>query len=71
MPPVYDVERTGLLLLGPANDFLSGGGKLSVKLCDFSAAVRLLENVRTTVEVVREREIHVLYVSHRRWQPRD
>ena len=69
--PVYDVKRTGLLLVDPYNDFLSDGGKLFPMLRDVAADVRLLDNLRSTVNAVRKADIQVVYVPHRRWQPGD
>ena len=69
--PVYDAERTALLLVDPYNDFLSDGGKLFPMLRDVAADVRLLDNLRATVDTVRKADIQVVYVPHRRWQPGD
>jgi nicotinamidase-related amidase len=69
--PVYDVERTALLLVDPYNDFLSDGGKLFPMLRDTAADVRLLDNLRATVIAARKADIQVIYVPHRRWQPGD
>ena len=69
--PVYDVERTALLLVDPYNDFLSDGGKLFPMLRDIAADVRLLDNLRATVIAARKADIQVIYVPHRRWQPGD
>jgi nicotinamidase-related amidase len=69
--PVYDVERTALLLVDPYNDFLSDGGKLFPMLRDVAADVHLLDNLRATVDTVRKADLQVLYVPHRRWQPGD
>jgi nicotinamidase-related amidase len=69
--PVYDAQRTGLLLVDPYNDFLSDGGKLFPMLRDIAADVRLLDNLRAAVDTVRKADIQVVYVPHRRWQPGD
>ena len=69
--PIYDAQRTGLLLVDPYNDFLSDGGKLFPMLRDIAADVRLLDNLRATVGAAREADIQVFYVPHRRWQPGD
>jgi nicotinamidase-related amidase len=69
--PVYDAERTGLLLVDPYNDFLSDGGKLFPMLRDIAADVRLLDNLRAAVDAARKADIQVVYVPHRRWQPGD
>ena len=69
--PVYDAQRTGLLLVDPYNDFLSDGGKLFPMLRDIAADVRLLDNLRVTVDTARKADIQVFYVPHRRWQPGD
>ena len=64
--PVYDAQRTGLLLVDPYNDFLSDGGKLFPMLRDIAADVRLLDNLRVTVDTARKTDIQVFYVPHRR-----
>jgi nicotinamidase-related amidase len=69
--PVYDTERTALLLVDPYNDFLSDGGKLFPMLRDVAADVRLLDNLCATVDTARKADIQVFYVPHRRWQPGD
>ena len=69
--PVYDAKRTALLLVDPYNDFLSDGGKLFPMLRDVAADVRLLDNLRATVDTVRKADLQVFYVPHRRWQPGD
>jgi nicotinamidase-related amidase len=69
--PVYDAERTGLLLVDPYNDFLSDGGKLFPMLRDIAADVRLLDNLRAAVDTARNAGIQVVYVPHRRWHPGD
>jgi nicotinamidase-related amidase len=69
--PVYDAGRTALLLVDPYNDFLSDGGKLFPMLRDIAADVRLIDNLRATVNAARNADIQVIYVPHRRWQPGD
>jgi nicotinamidase-related amidase len=69
--PVYDAKRTALLLVDPYNDFLSDGGKLFPMLRDVAADVRLLDNLRATVDTARKADIQVFCVPHRRWQPGD
>lgn len=69
--PIYRPERTGLLLVDPYNDFLSDGGKLFPMLRDVADDVRLLDNLRATVDAARDAGIQVFYVPHRRWQPGD
>ena len=69
--PVYDVERTALLLVDPYNDFLSDGGKLFPMLRDVAADVHLLDNLRAAVDTARKADLQVFYVPHRRWQPGD
>jgi nicotinamidase-related amidase len=69
--PVYDAERTALLLVDPYNDFLSDGGKLFPMLRDVAADVHLLDNLRAAVDTARKADLQVFYVPHRRWQPGD
>jgi nicotinamidase-related amidase len=69
--PVYDAERTALLLVDPYNDFLSDGGKLFPMLHDVAADVHLLDNLRAAVDTARKADLQVFYVPHRRWQPGD
>ena len=69
--PVYDAERTALLLVDPYNDFLSDGGKLFPMFRDVAADVHLLDNLRAAVDTARKADLQVFYVPHRRWQPGD
>ena len=72
MPTIaYEKQRTALLVVDPYNDFLSDGGKLFPMLSDIAAEVRLLDNLRATVNAVRKADIQLFYVPHRRWQPGD
>ena len=65
------VDRTGLLLVDPYNDFLSEGGKLWPMLKEVAAEVGLLGNLRTIVNAARKAGIQIFIVPHRRWEPGD
>jgi len=67
----YAVDRTGLLLVDPYNDFLSEGGKLWPMLKEVAAEVGLLGNLRTIVNAARKAGIQIFIVPHRRWEPGD
>ncbi|CAG9185798.1 isochorismatase family cysteine hydrolase [Cupriavidus pampae] len=69
--PVYRAERCGLLLVDPYNDFLSEGGKVFPMIEAVAKDVGLLDNMRAVVAAVRNANIQVFYVPHRRWQPGD
>jgi nicotinamidase-related amidase len=67
----YPLERTGLLLVDPYNDFLSEGGKLWPMLQEIATEVGLLDNLRAIVGAARKVGIQVFIVPHRRWEPGD
>jgi nicotinamidase-related amidase len=67
----YPLERTGLLLVDPYNDFLSEGGKLWPMLQAIATEVGLLDNLRAIVGAARKVGIQVFIVPHRRWEPGD
>jgi nicotinamidase-related amidase len=69
--PVYPIERTGLLLVDPYNDFLSEDGKVFPMIKEIATENGLLDNLRATVAAVRKAHIQVFYVPHRRWEPGD
>ncbi|HEY3145575.1 MAG TPA: isochorismatase family cysteine hydrolase [Dongiaceae bacterium] len=67
----YPLERTGVLLVDPYNDFLSEGGKLWPMLKEIATEVGLLGNLRAIVSAAREIRIQIFIVPHRRWEPGD
>jgi len=67
----YPLERTGLLLVDPYNDFLSEGGKLWPMLQEIATEVGLLDNLRAIVGAARKAGVQVFIVPHRRWEPGD
>src|ERR1044071_4783547 len=67
----YPLERTGLLLVDPYNDFLSEGGKLWPMLQEIATEVGLLDNLRAIMGAARKVGIQVFIVPHRRWEPGD
>lgn len=69
--PVYRIERTGLLLVDPYNDFLSEGGKVFPMIKEIATETRLLDNLRATVDAARKARVQIFYVPHRRWEPGD
>jgi nicotinamidase-related amidase len=64
----YAVNRTGLLLVDPYNDFLSEGGKLWPSVKPVAEQVDLLAHLRALVETARRTGVVVFYVPHRRWR---
>lgn len=71
MTETYPLDRTGLLLVDPYNDFLSDGGKLWPMLKEVATEVGLLGNLRAVVDAARAARIQVFIVPHRRWEPGD
>jgi nicotinamidase-related amidase len=67
----YNSRRTGLLLVDPYNDFLSDGGKLWPMLKEVADEVGLLDNLRAVLAAVRQADVQVFFVPHRRWEPGD
>ncbi len=67
----YDLERTGLLLVDPYNDFFAEEGKLWPFAKEVAESVNMLSNLRTIMETVRKAGIQVFFVPHHRWEPAD
>jgi len=67
----YDINSTALLLVDPYNDFLSEGGKIWPAIKEIATEVDLLNNLRVITAAIRDADIPVFYVPHRRWQPGD
>ena len=67
----YPVNRTGLLVIDPYNDFLSDGGKLWPKVKGVAASVDLIAHLCTLVATSRKLGIIIFYVPHRRWHEGD
>lgn len=67
----YPVNRTGLLVVDPYNDFLSEGGKLWPKIKAIAESVDLMGHLRAFLATARRLGIIVFYVPHRRWQEGD
>lgn len=65
------MDRTGLLLIDPYNDFLSEGGKLNGRLRPVAEAVRAVDHMREVVAAMRAAGVPVLYVPHHRAAPND
>ena len=72
MPRInYPVNRTGLLLVDPYNDFLSEGGKLWPQIRQIAESIDLIGHMRTLLVTTRRLGIAVFYVPHRRSQEGD
>ncbi len=69
--PEYGRQTTALLFIDPYNDFLSAGGKVWPRIETIAQEIGLLDNLRTIVASVREADIRVVIVPHRRWEPGD
>jgi len=67
----YPVNRTGLLVVDPYNDFLSDGGKLWPKIKPVAESVDLIAHLRALIATARELGIVIFYVPHRRWHEGD
>ena len=64
-------DRTALLLVDPYNDFLSEGGKFWPMVEGVARDVGLIANLQAVVAAVREAELPVVFVPHRRSEPGD
>jgi len=67
----YVIERTGLLLVDPYNDFLSPTGKLWPRAKEVAEEVNLLSNLKSIVDAARQSGVRVFVVPHHRWEPGD
>lgn len=69
--PRYSVDRTGLVLVDPYNDFLAEDGKIWPRVRDVAEAVGLHHHLRRLLAGVRAAGIGVFVAPHRRWRPGD
>lgn len=69
--PEYGRQTTALLFIDPYNDFLSEGGKVWPRIETIAQEIGLLDNLGTILAAVREADIRVVIVPHRRWEPGD
>ncbi|MDM8177833.1 MULTISPECIES: isochorismatase family cysteine hydrolase [Olivibacter] len=67
----YEGDNTALLFIDPYNDFLSEGGKIWPRVKDVAEDNNLLNNLRTIVKAVRQADIPVFIVPHKRWESTD
>ena len=67
----YPVNRTGLLVIDPYNDFLSDGGKLWPKIKAVAESVDLIAHLRALIAKARQLGIVIFYLPHRRWHEGD
>jgi len=68
---IYAVDRTGLLIVDPYNDFMSEGGELYEATRETAEAVGFYDNMRKLVPAIRAARIQVLIVRHHRWREGD
>jgi nicotinamidase-related amidase len=67
----YPANRAAYLLVDPYNDFLSDGGKVYPFIKPIADQVGLLDNLRKLDREVRDHNVPVFFVPHRRWEPGD
>lgn len=67
----YDPQRSALLVVDPYNDFLSSGGKLFDYTKKSIEAVDCVAHMTKVLAAARDAGLHVVFVPHRRWRPRD
>jgi len=67
----YIIEKTGLLLVDPYNDFLAPTGKLWPKAKEVAEEVNLLSNLKSIVGAARQSGVRIFVVPHHRWEPGD
>ena len=58
----YVIQRTGLLLVDPYNDFLSPTGKLWPRAKEVAEEVNLLTNLKSVVDAARQSGIRFFVV---------
>jgi nicotinamidase-related amidase len=67
----YEKDLTGLVVIDPYNDFISGGGKVWDRLKGVAEANQCVPHMRQVLDAARESDIRVFYALHRRYRPGD
>jgi ureidoacrylate peracid hydrolase len=66
-----DKEITGLVVIDPYNDFISGGGKVWDRLKAVAQANHCVPHMLEVLNAAREGELRVFYALYHRYRPGD
>jgi ureidoacrylate peracid hydrolase len=67
----YDIDRTGLVVIDPYNDFISEGGKVWDRLKGVAEANNCVAHMSQVLNAARNAGIRVFYALHHRYRPGD
>ena len=67
----FRLDRTGLLIVDPYNDFTSDGGKLWPRVREVAEANGCVPHMIEVLQAARSAGVRVFFSPHRRWRPGD
>jgi ureidoacrylate peracid hydrolase len=67
----FDLDRTGLLMIDPYNDFISEGGKVWDRLKSVAEANDCIPHMAEVLGAARSAGVRVFYALHHRYRPGD
>jgi ureidoacrylate peracid hydrolase len=71
MPMTFQVDRTGLLVVDPYNDFISDGGTLWPRVREVAEANGCVPHMIEILHAARSAGVRIFFSPHRRWRPGD
>jgi nicotinamidase-related amidase len=67
----FALDRTGLLVVDPYNDFISDGGQLWLRVREVVEANGCVAHMIEILHAARSAGVRVFFSPHRRWRPGD
>src|SRR5262245_46015934 len=67
----FQLDRTGLLIVDPYNDFLSDGGKVWPRMSDVAEANGCIPHMIQILDAARAAGVRVFFAPHHRWREGD
>ena len=67
----FRLHQTGLLVVDPYNDFISGGGKLWPRIREVMEGNRCVPHMIEVLEAARPAGVRVFFAPHHRWRTGD
>jgi len=67
----FRLDRTGLLVVDPYNDFISDGGKLWSRVREVVEANRCVPHMIQILEAARSARVRIFFSPHHRWRTGD
>jgi ureidoacrylate peracid hydrolase len=71
MAMTFRLDRTGLLVVDPYNDFISDGGKLWPRVREVVEANGCVSHMIEVLRAARSAGVRIFFSPHRRWRPGD